>query len=172
MSDEEFIRSQNEALRAVWAAWTQGAPLNYAVERVKICLTDMEIWETASSSSSKRSSSGQSSSQPSRSRSEPGCSEILDAAWTGEVIDPSLTRNCDSGRVIPIGEQKPDLPPCMATGTEARVCADIAARQLLGIAKYGTTVENNPLSREEWLQHAYEEALDLAVYLRRAIDES
>ena len=58
-----------------------------------------------------------------------------------------------------------------ATGTEARVCADLAARQQLGIAKYGTTVADNPLSLREWLQHAYEEALDLAVYLRRAIEE-
>lgn len=56
------------------------------------------------------------------------------------------------------------------TGTEARVCADIAKRQELGIRKYGATVEGNPLSLREWLQHAYEEALDLAVYLRRSID--
>lgn len=57
------------------------------------------------------------------------------------------------------------------TGTEARVCADIAARQQLGIAKYGKTVEANPLALRQWLQHAYEEAIDLAVYLRRSIDE-
>lgn len=59
----------------------------------------------------------------------------------------------------------------IATGTEARVCADIARRQQMGIAKYGTTVEANPLQLREWLQHAYEEVLDLAVYLRRAIEE-
>jgi len=57
------------------------------------------------------------------------------------------------------------------TGTEARVCADIAARQKLGIAKYGTTVEANPLPLLEWLRHAYEESLDLPIYLRRAIEE-
>jgi hypothetical protein len=57
------------------------------------------------------------------------------------------------------------------TGTEARVCADIARRQALGIAKYGTTVEANPLTLKQWLQHAYEETLDKAVYLRRAIEE-
>ena len=57
------------------------------------------------------------------------------------------------------------------TGTEQRVCTDIAQRQALGIAKYGTTVEANPLSLREWLQHAYEECLDQAVYLRRAIEE-
>ena len=56
-------------------------------------------------------------------------------------------------------------------GTEAKVCADIAARQALGIQKYGTTVQDNPLTLRQWLQHAYEEALDQAVYLRRAMDQ-
>lgn len=57
------------------------------------------------------------------------------------------------------------------SGTEAKVCQDIARRQRAGIKKYGTTVACNPLSEEEWLQHAYEEALDLAIYLRRLIEE-
>lgn len=57
------------------------------------------------------------------------------------------------------------------TGTEARVCADIAKRQLQGIAKYGTTVEKNPLGLTQWLQHAYEECLDQAVYLKRALEQ-
>lgn len=57
------------------------------------------------------------------------------------------------------------------TGTEARVCADIARRQQLGLAKYGMSVENNPLALRAWLWHAYEESLDRAVYLRRAIEE-
>ena len=59
----------------------------------------------------------------------------------------------------------------MVSGTEARVCVDIAYRQQAGIAKYGTTVEDNPLALRDWLQHAYEECLDQAVYLRRAIEE-
>jgi hypothetical protein len=62
-----------------------------------------------------------------------------------------------------------DLPA--ATGIEAIVCRDIAARQQTGISKYGTTVADNPLSLQQWLQHAYEECLDQAVYLRRAITE-
>lgn len=53
------------------------------------------------------------------------------------------------------------------TGVEARVCADIAARQRLGIAKYGVTVEQSP---DDMLRHAYEEALDLAVYLRAELE--
>lgn len=57
------------------------------------------------------------------------------------------------------------------TGTEARVCALVAQRQAFGINKYGTTVADNPLTHRQWLQHGLEEALDLAVYLQRAIEE-
>lgn len=53
------------------------------------------------------------------------------------------------------------------TGVEALVCKEIAKRQQLGIAKYGTTVADNPLTLIEWVRHAKEEALDLAVYLQR-----
>lgn len=56
------------------------------------------------------------------------------------------------------------------TGTEADVCADISLRQQIGINKYGTTVAENPLPLVKWLQHAYEECLDQAVYLKRAIN--
>ena len=59
----------------------------------------------------------------------------------------------------------------MPEGTEAEVCADIARRQAFGKNKYGTTVAENQLSLRQWLQHAYEETLDLSVYLRRCIEE-
>ena len=57
------------------------------------------------------------------------------------------------------------------TGVEAEVCALIASRQRLGIAKYGMTVADNQLALRDWLQHALEEVLDQAVYLKRAINE-
>jgi hypothetical protein len=58
------------------------------------------------------------------------------------------------------------------TGIEAQVCADIAARQAKGVMKYGTTVDANPLTLEQWLTHAYEECLDQAVYLKKCIVEA
>ena len=58
-----------------------------------------------------------------------------------------------------------------ATGTEARVCQDIADRQELGRKKYGCTVEANPLPLRAWLEHAYLETLDKAIYVRRAMEE-
>ena len=69
----------------------------------------------------------------------------------------------------PDGDAAPLAPH--PTGTEARLCDDVARRQALGLRKYGCTVANNPLCLRQWLQHAYEEALDQAVYLRRAIEE-
>lgn len=59
----------------------------------------------------------------------------------------------------------------LPTGIEADLCAEIAARQALGKNKYGATVADSPLALREWLQHALEEALDQAVYLKRAIAE-
>ena len=59
----------------------------------------------------------------------------------------------------------------MPDGAEARICTEIAARQQMGINKYGTTVSENPLSLREWLVHAKQEALDQATYLQRAIEE-
>ncbi len=57
------------------------------------------------------------------------------------------------------------------SGIEALVCADIAKRQQVGLRKYGMTVAENPLTHAEWLKHAYEECLDMAVYLKRAMSE-
>lgn len=57
------------------------------------------------------------------------------------------------------------------SGIEAMVCADIAARQVLGLEKYKVSVEDNPLPLRDWLQHAYLESLDRSIYLKRAIVE-
>jgi K+/H+ antiporter YhaU regulatory subunit KhtT len=55
--------------------------------------------------------------------------------------------------------------------TESIVCEDVKRRQMVGLVKDETTVAANDLSLREWLNHAYEECLDQAVYLRRAIQE-
>ena len=55
--------------------------------------------------------------------------------------------------------------------TESEVCKNILDRQQLGIKKYGRTVAGNPLTERQWLQHAYEEALDMAIYLKRLMQE-
>lgn len=57
------------------------------------------------------------------------------------------------------------------SGIESLVCADIAKRQQVGIAKYGTTLADNPLTLLEGLQHAYEESLDFPIYLKKIITD-
>ena len=46
------------------------------------------------------------------------------------------------------------------------VMTDLISREKIGRAKYGTTVDKANLSEKEWMQHAYEEALDFAIYLK------
>ena len=60
----------------------------------------------------------------------------------------------------------------IVTGIESRVCLDIATRQAVGIRKYGTTLEGNPAGRVERIRHAYQEALDLALYLKWELEKS
>jgi hypothetical protein len=51
------------------------------------------------------------------------------------------------------------------------VIAELKVREERGLSKYGTTMDRTDLTEKEWLQHAYEEALDLAMYLRKLIKE-
>lgn len=46
---------------------------------------------------------------------------------------------------------------------------DLLAREEKGLKEYGTTMDRTDLSEIEWLQHAYEEALDLSIYLKKLI---
>ena len=46
------------------------------------------------------------------------------------------------------------------------VITDLISREKMGRMKYGTTVDKANLSEKEWMQHAYEEALDFAIYLK------
>lgn len=53
---------------------------------------------------------------------------------------------------------------------EDEVCKKIQQRAEIGKKKYGVTVETAGLSRLEWLIHAQEEAMDLAIYLQMLIE--
>jgi hypothetical protein len=46
---------------------------------------------------------------------------------------------------------------------------DLQAREVRGLKEYGTTLDRTDLTQDEWLQHAYEEALDLALYLKKLL---
>lgn len=61
-------------------------------------------------------------------------------------------------------------PPQPATGDVwFLVLKDMEDRRLHGIEKYGTPVQ--PFNGRDPLVDAYQEALDLCVYLRQAIEE-
>ena len=54
---------------------------------------------------------------------------------------------------------------------EYRVCTKITQRAQIGKEKYGTTMDRKDLTKLQWLKHAQEEAMDLAVYLEKLIEE-
>lgn len=62
---------------------------------------------------------------------------------------------------LPIPNDQPDV--------QSMVIADITARREVGIERYGTALQAR--NGRDALRDAYEEALDLACYLRQAIAE-
>lgn len=54
-------------------------------------------------------------------------------------------------------------------GTEKTVCNKILQRQKVGIKKYSTTLDDNPLSTKQWLNHLQEELMDGALYVERSM---
>jgi hypothetical protein len=47
---------------------------------------------------------------------------------------------------------------------------DLLAREDKGIKEYGKTMDRMDLTELDWLQNAYEEALDLSIYLKKLIN--
>ena len=58
----------------------------------------------------------------------------------------------------------------MTESVNDRLIAEIKQRRNMGLKKYGVLLKDAPLSRKDLLQHAKEEALDLAEYLQTLID--
>ena len=54
---------------------------------------------------------------------------------------------------------------------EDSVSSKLTLRAKLGESKYGGTMEREDLTELQWLVHAQEEAMDLAVYLEKLIQE-
>jgi hypothetical protein len=52
-----------------------------------------------------------------------------------------------------------------------RIAHLLKNRSETGIRKYGTTLDRTDLTIKEWIEHAIEEALDLALYLERVKNE-
>jgi len=52
-----------------------------------------------------------------------------------------------------------------------QIISDLKEREAMGIRKYGVSVDDAQLTDDEWLQHAYEEALDFAVYIKKLMNQ-
>ena len=60
----------------------------------------------------------------------------------------------------------------MESNTSRRIFEDLVSSDIKGKQEYGVTVDREDYTQREWLQHAYEEVLDTAKYLKRAVDTS
>ena len=49
----------------------------------------------------------------------------------------------------------------------AAVIEDMRSREAKGKEEYKTTLDRTDLNQEEWMRYAYEEALDLSLYLKK-----
>ena len=56
------------------------------------------------------------------------------------------------------------------SSVENKVCIKILDRAEVGENKYGKTMERADLSTIDWVKHAQEEAMDLAVYLEKILE--
>jgi hypothetical protein len=72
-----------------------------------------------------------------------------------------MVRLRDGDQPLPVPNGNQDV--------QSMVIADIEARRLVGIGRYGTALQ--PHNGRDALRDAYEESLDLACYLRQVIAE-
>ena len=54
---------------------------------------------------------------------------------------------------------------------EDSVSDKLKTRAEIGLKKYGVTMERTDLNTLDWLKHTQEEAMDMAVYLERLIQD-
>lgn len=79
----------------------------------------------------------------------------------GLWIWPNTFKQREGDQPLPVVNDHPDI--------QAAVIADIEARREVGIQRYGTALQ--PLNGRDMLLDAYEESLDLAIYLKGELVE-
>lgn len=107
---------------------------------------------------------------------QPGATPVtLLEPWL-PIHAPAHHPDCDVNDLNPDGIRK----ACNCAGRdehglpqecEESVISKIRLRRNAGRRKYGTSMERTDLTRRQWLQHAQEEAMDLAIYLERLMRE-
>lgn len=75
------------------------------------------------------------------------------------AFDGSKTCDCNHHFLCP------NRPPQVADPVVERVVDDLRRRSAVGLKKYGVALDRTDLTQEQWIEHAYSEALDLSNYL-------
>lgn len=81
---------------------------------------------------------------------------------------PKVYNITPQGSIITSSEISESLDYIDITGLDPivlRTALELMSRSVVGVTKYGTTLEQN--NADDFLQHAKEEALDLANYLTK-----
>lgn len=95
----------------------------------------------------------------------------------GEITIITNINKCGyEGKVLEFPTYFSDLDcelykPKLKDSIVKEVRKDLKDRSNVGIKKYGVTLDRKDLELLDWLQHSYEEVLDTALYLKRAIKE-
>lgn len=76
---------------------------------------------------------------------------------------PSKQSLAKARRVVCLLERK-EVPSTQVSKTTQALIDLLVARDVAGLAKYGTTLDRTDLTRDQWLQHMAEELLDGAGY--------
>jgi hypothetical protein len=98
-----------------------------------------------------------------------------DAAWTHWYLgtedapfflDEVLETKVNEPEVVSYEDEYVKIDPIVNS-----VIDKFLHRSRVGIEKYGTTLDRNDLSLEQWLDHAIEEAMDFCLYLTKIKEE-
>ena len=107
--------------------------------------------------------------------------KVLNTQYTGVIPVGSIQKVTElGGNWVGLGEEElcfgfDEVEPYKETKLKdsivKEVRKDLKDRSNVGIKKYGVTLDRKDLDLLDWLQHSYEEVLDTALYLKRAIKE-
>lgn len=101
-------------------------------------------------------------------------SRVSDKNWKSHPAHIYAERMLKHHPLSPRNCRQADAPAADTPARDSVVDAvreDLLQRSQLGIKKYGVSLDRTDLGLRDWLQHAYEETLDQANYLKRAIIE-
>lgn len=85
----------------------------------------------------------------------------LHAEGRNEPVEVTPTKQREGDQVLPTKNDHPDI--------QSMVIADIEQRRQVGISRYGTALQ--PFNGRDMLLDAYEEAMDLCIYLKGVMVE-